>query len=70
MGEFPASPFARILKAAGAKRVSDSAAEELAKVMEEKMLKIAEEAAALAEHAGRKTVIGEDVRMARRKLKL
>ena len=70
MPEFPAMPFARILKAAGAKRVSDGAAEEFAKVMEEKMLNIAEEAAALAEHAGRKTIIAEDVRMARRKLKM
>lgn len=70
VSEFPAAPFARILKAAGAKRVSDEAAKEFANVMEEKMFKIAEEAAALARHAGRKTIIGEDVRMARRKLKL
>jgi len=65
--EFPVLPFERILKRAGAKRVSYGAAEELAKVMEDKIFKIAEEAAALAKHAGRKTVLAEDVRLARRK---
>jgi histone H3/H4 len=69
-GEFPSLPFARILKAAGARRVSDSAAEELAKVLEEKISKLAEEAVALANHAGRKTILDEDVRMARRKLNI
>ena len=67
MGEFPALPFERLLKKAGAKRVSAGAAEEMAKVMEEKIARIAEEAAMLAEHAGRKTIIDEDVRLARRK---
>jgi len=47
--------------------VSYGAAEELAKVMEDKIFKIAEEAAALAKHAGRKTVLAEDVQLARRK---
>lgn len=65
--EFPVLPFERILKRAGARRVSYDAAEELSKVVEEKIFKIAEEAAALAEHAGRKTVLAEDVRLARRK---
>ena len=67
MTTFPVLPFERILKRAGAKRVSYDAAEELAKVMEDKIFKIAEEAAALAKHAGRKTVFAEDVRLARRK---
>lgn len=65
--EFPVLPFERILKRAGARRVSYDAAEELSKVVEEKIFKIAEEAASLAEHAGRKTVLAEDVRLARRK---
>ncbi len=67
MAVLPAAPFERILKRAGAKRVSQSAMEEFAKVMEEKMFKIAQESAAMAKHAGRKTIIEEDVRMARRK---
>ena len=64
----PLTPFERILKKVGAKRVSQDALEEMAKVIEEKIFKIATEAAALAKHAGRKTVTDEDVRMARRKV--
>ena len=67
--EFPVLPFERLIKRAGAKRVSHEAAEELAKVMEDKIMQIAEEAAALAKHAGRKTVLAEDVRLAYRKFK-
>jgi histone H3/H4 len=67
--EFPVLPFERLIKRAGAKRVSHEAAEELAKVTEEKITQIAEEAAALAKHAGRKTVLVEDVRLAYRKFK-
>lgn len=65
--DFPVLPFERILKRAGARRVSYDAAEELASVMEEKIYKIAEEAAALAKHAGRKTVLADDIRLAKRK---
>lgn len=61
-------PFERILKKAGAKRVSRSALEEFSRVMEDKMFKIANEAAILAKHAGRKTILVEDIRIARRKL--
>lgn len=63
-------PFERFLKKAGAKRVSRGAAEELAEVVEEKILKIAAEAITLAKHAGRKTIVAEDIRLARRKLGL
>lgn len=64
----PLAPFERILKKAGAKRVSRSALEEFSKLMEEKMFRVANEAAILAKHAGRKTILAEDVRMARRKV--
>ena len=67
--EFPVLPFERLIKRAGAKRVSYDAAEELSKVMEDKMLQVAEEAVALAKHAGRKTVLAEDIRLAYRKFK-
>ena len=59
-------PFERILKKAGAKRVSEDALEEMAKVLEEKLMKIAKDSATLAKHAGRKTILEEDVRIARR----
>jgi histone H3/H4 len=66
----PLAPFERILKKAGAKRVSYGAMAEFAKVMEERLMLIASEAVTLAKHAGRKTVIDEDVRAARRRLQL
>jgi len=67
---FTISPFERILKKAGAKRVSKGAMEEFANVMEEKIFEIAREAALLAKHAGRKTIFDSDVRLARKKLNL
>lgn len=67
MGDIPRLPFERILKKAGAKRVSQDALEEFAMVMEERMLKISADALAMAKHAGRKTITEEDVRLARRK---
>ena len=67
MGDLPKMPFERILKKAGAKRVSQDALEEFSAVMEERMVKVATEALALANHAGRKTITDEDVRIAKRK---
>lgn len=64
---FPLAPFERILKKAGAKRVSKAAMEEFAKVMEDKLLQVATEAVTLAKHAGRKTILGEDIRLAKKK---
>ena len=68
MSMLPKMPFERILKKAGAKRVSQDALEQFASSMEDKMIKLSEEALALAKHAGRKTITEEDVRIARRKL--
>jgi len=67
MGMLPRLPFERIFKKVGAKRVSQSALDEMAKVMEDNLYGIAKEAALLAKHAGRKTIIDEDIRLARRK---
>jgi len=68
MAKLPRLPFERILKNSGAKRVSQDALDELASVMEERLYKIAKEAAVLAKHAGRKTIIAEDVRIAKRRI--
>lgn len=65
---FPLAPFERILKKVGAKRVSQDALREFAIVMEEKIFKIAQEASILAKHSGRKTVLPEDVRLAKKKV--
>ena len=64
----PLTPFERILKKAGAKRVSHEALKEFSNVMEEKLMKVATEAAFLAKHAGRKTVLEEDIKLARKKV--
>ena len=68
MSYLPRLPFERILKRAGAKRVSQDAMEEIAKILEDRLMMIAEESAALAKHAGRKTIIDEDVRIAKKKV--
>lgn len=62
------SPMDRIMRKAGAERVSEEAAETLREVLETLALEISRDSIALAKHAGRKTVNAEDVRMASRKL--
>ena len=63
----PKLPFERILKKVGAKRVSQDALEEFATIMEGRLMAVAKEAVALAKHAGRKTLIGEDIRLSKNK---
>jgi histone H3/H4 len=66
--ELAVAPMHRICKKAGAERVSEAAAEELAKVLDEVGVKIAKEAIDYAMHAGRKTVKAEDIEIAARKV--
>jgi histone H3/H4 len=54
------------MKKSGAERVSDDAADELRKVLEEAAERIAHQAVELSVHAGRKTVKPEDIRFAAR----
>lgn len=55
------SAFYRILKSAGAERVSDEAAEELRDTMKQISSDLAKDVVIAAKHAGRKTVLKEDV---------
>lgn len=64
--ELTLQPLRKLLKRAGAKRVSDKAAEELGKVLEERAKILLLEAKRLSEHAGRRTVMKRDVRAARK----
>ena len=66
--ELAIAPMHRICKKAGASRVSEAAAKELAKELEEVGVKIAREAIDYAMHAGRKTVKAEDIEIAAKKV--
>ena len=54
----------KIMREAGALRVSDDAKVALATALEQKALQISAEAKRLAEHAGRKTVTEKDIMLA------
>jgi histone H3/H4 len=66
--EIAVAPMHRLCEKAGAERVSEAAAWELAKVLEEIGNKIAKEAFDYARYAGRKTIKTKDIEIAARKV--
>jgi len=66
--EMSLAPLHRLIKKAGAYRVSETAADELRKALEDLGVRIAKEAMDYCAHAGRKTVKKEDIELAVKKL--
>jgi histone H3/H4 len=60
----PVAPVDRLIRKAGAGRVSDKGAEKLAQILEEVGEIIAKRAFEITEHTGRKTITNKDIELA------
>lgn len=61
MTEIPKAPVTRIVKSAGAERISKDAEEKIVEAVEAYTAKLAEAVIDVAKHAGRKTIQPDDV---------
>ncbi len=64
----PIAPLYRILRKAGARRVSEEAKRTFVEQIADVAEKIAARAVELAKHAGRKTVQEEDIKLAKKEI--
>jgi len=62
----PVAPIDRLIRKAGAGRVSDKGAEKLAQILEEIGENLARSAFEITEHTGRKTITDKDIELAYR----
>ena len=65
MTELPPSSVERLIRKAGAGRVSAEAALSLTRILEDLAAGISVKAIRLAKHAGRKTVTADDIKLAK-----
>ncbi len=66
--EIKVAPMHKLIKRAGAERVSEESAVALGKALEEIGVKVAKEALDFAKHAGRKTIKARDIEIAAQKV--
>ena len=64
MSEIPKAPVARLIKESGAERISEDAKEELAAYLDEVARNVSKKAVEAAKFANRKTVKGDDIKLA------
>ena len=65
MAVLPLARVEKLIRKAGAERVSRDASKELGLILEERAVEISAKAVKMAKHAGRKTVTEKDIRLAR-----
>ena len=63
MAELPIAPIGRIIKNAGAQRITDDAIDVLRDYLEKEGERVAHESINMAKHAGRKSVKGDDIKL-------
>ncbi len=64
MANIPVAPVDRLMRKAGADRVSESAGKKMVEALEDYASDVARKAADIARHSGRKTVKAEDIKLA------
>jgi DNA-binding protein len=62
--ELPLAPIERIMRDAGAERISPDAVVALSNMLKKRAEEVTEDAIALAKHAGRKTITTDDIQLA------